>query len=61
MVGEGRGGMNREIRFDINISITMCKLASRKPPSSRGSSAQRSVMTSVVGGRLRREGMYVYM
>ena len=53
--------MNREIRFDINISITMCKLASRKLPSSRGSSAQRSVMTSVVGGRLRREGMYVYM
>ena len=51
--------MNQEIRFDINIHITMCKLASRRLPSSRGSSAQGPVMTSVVGcrgGRQAQEG-----
>ena len=34
--GEGRDGMNQEIRFDIDIHITMYKIASRKLPSTEG-------------------------
>ena len=48
-IGEGRGGMNREIRFDKNIHITMGKIANRKLLSIRGSSGRCSVMTPVVG------------
>ena len=42
---EGEGGMNREIRFDINALARVKQIASGKLPYSRRSSAPCSVMT----------------
>ena len=52
------GGMNLEIRFDINTPARVKQIASWKLPYSRGSSAPCSVMTDLGvgngGGRPKR-------
>ena len=60
--GEGEGGMNWEIRFDLNNTI-MCQIASGNLLYNTGSSAQCSVMTQMggMGGRSKREAIYVYI
>ena len=57
------GGMNLEIRFDINTPARVKQIASGKLPYSRGSSAPCSVMTDLGvgngGGRPKRGNMYI--
>ena len=60
------GGMNWEIRFDINTLPCVKQIASGNLLYSTGSSAQCFVTTQRdeigrVGGRLNREGIYVYI
>ena len=64
-VGEGEGGTNQEIRIDIYTLSCIKQIASGKWLYSTGSSVQCSVGTwrdgMGVGGRLKREGIYVYV
>ena len=48
-VGKGEGGMNWEIRFDINRLPCVKQIASGNVLYSTGSSAQCSVMTQMWG------------
>ena len=65
--GEGEGGMNWEIGFNINTLPCVKQIASGNLLYSTGNSAQCSVTTQIrgmgpgVGGRSKREGIYVYI
>ena len=65
-VGEGEGGLNWEIRFDINTLPCVKEIASGNVLYSTGSSAQCSVTTQMggmqgVGGRSKREVILFYI
>ena len=67
-VGEVEGGMNWEIRFDINTLPCVKEMAKGRLLNSTGSSALCSVMIQKdgMGGhgvkvRLKVEGLYVYL
>ena len=66
--GEADGGTNCEIRTDIYTLLCVKQIASRKLLSSTGCSAQWSVIIlegldggAGVGGRLKKQRIYVYI